>query len=234
MSDYKPVANFYNKKSSNKNYLKIQDTISDFILIEAVRFNQNTWVDTGIKGNLNTEADVIFKLERSAGAGSGAIFGSRGKDQSNQANAFAFGTGSGKNDADSLLYVGFNGSYYNTSSVITLKNWQIKREIRVKKDYIFTKNLETASETILTPSMNDAEFETPTNLLLGGYTTKGNYPSNSIKGLVYLCKIWESNQLIRDFKPAKRKRDNKIGFFDIIENKFYTETPNSTAEFTEE
>lgn len=39
---------------------------------------------------------------------------------------------------------------------------------------------------------------------------------------IYNVKIYSENILIRDYKPCYRKKDNKPGLFDIVNNKFYT------------
>lgn len=46
---------------------------------------------------------------------------------------------------------------------------------------------------------------------------------------VYECKIWESEELIRDFIPCYRKTDNKPGMYDMINGIFYIN--QGTGEF---
>ena len=45
---------------------------------------------------------------------------------------------------------------------------------------------------------------------------------------MYSCKIWDSNTLVRNYIPARRKSDGKIGMYDSINNVF----ANSTGSFT--
>lgn len=46
---------------------------------------------------------------------------------------------------------------------------------------------------------------------------------------IYECKIWENQNMIRDFIPCYRKIDNIAGMFDLVNNVFYTN--NGTGEF---
>ena len=218
-----------NKKATSKSYQKIADKASDFIFLEAVRFTPNTWLDTGLKGNLNTETEFIIQLEEQNVAGSGRIFGSR---QSNSNNTFTMGSYNGKIDIDQKNIFKFNGGSYECGNY-TKYGWTRKRRFTLKKDFFSVFRYDNQSFSEYTFDMNDEPFETPTNLLLGGFCNDGAYPTSSIKGLVYSCKIWESGILKRDFRPAKRKSDNRVGFYEMVEGRFYLETPNSTARFTE-
>ena len=50
------------------------------------------------------------------------------------------------------------------------------------------------------------------------------------KAKLYYCKIYDSsNVLVRDYVPAYRKTDSKPGLYDLLENKFYTNS--GTDEF---
>ena len=61
-------------------------------------------------------------------------------------------------------------------------------------------------------------------------TIKDTTPSFYAKAKIYSCKFYERNDvLVRDFIPARRISDNKIGLYDLIEGKFYTN--NGTGEF---
>lgn len=68
-------------------------------------------------------------------------------------------------------------------------------------------------------NMNNASLSSNLFLLHGyGY----------IKAKVFLLKINDNDELIRDFIPAKRKSDGTIGMYDLIGRKFYT-SPNGVA-----
>lgn len=61
------------------------------------------------------------------------------------------------------------------------------------------------------------------------YTVNGSHNSSySHNGRCYYCRIYDEGNLVRDFVPAKRKSDNKLGMFDLVELKFYTNKGTGT------
>ena len=61
---------------------------------------------------------------------------------------------------------------------------------------------------------------------------KPHYPDNWLPfiGKVYYLNIIENNSMVRNFIPAKRKSDNVLGMYDIVNNVFYTN--DGTGTFT--
>ena len=53
-------------------------------------------------------------------------------------------------------------------------------------------------------------------------------PKWFFKGKLYYIKVISDKQMIRDFTPAKRKSDNVIGLFDLVNQKFYTNAGTGT------
>lgn len=51
------------------------------------------------------------------------------------------------------------------------------------------------------------------------------YGYGNVKGKVYLLRIFDGDVTVRDFIPSRRKSDDMIGMYDLVENKFYT-SPN--------
>ena len=47
-------------------------------------------------------------------------------------------------------------------------------------------------------------------------------------GRIYYCKIWEENELVRDFIPVKRKSDDVLGLYDKTNNTFYINNGTGT------
>lgn len=62
----------------------------------------------------------------------------------------------------------------------------------------------------------NAEWQDENELKLFGLT--GGQDASAI---LYYCKIWEDDVLVRDFVPCYRKSDNAVGLLDKVENKFY-------------
>ena len=82
--------------------------------------------------------------------------------------------------------------------------------------------------------------EMPTNPLhLGTFKAELNNTGITLVGDVYYCKIYDGYTIVRDFVPAIRTSDNKVGFYDFANSKFYTNngsgdftTPNSIETYT--
>lgn len=80
----------------------------------------------------------------------------------------------------------------------------------------------------------------PTNpLYLGTFKAELNHTGITLVGDVYYCKIYDGYTIVRDFVPAIRTSDNKVGFYDFANSKFYTNngsgdftTPNSIETYT--
>lgn len=67
-------------------------------------------------------------------------------------------------------------------------------------------------------------------LYLGTYGGEPNNTEVTLVGDVYSCKIYDDYTLVRDFVPAIRTSDNKVGFYDFANSKFYTN--NGSGDFT--
>lgn len=69
---------------------------------------------------------------------------------------------------------------------------------------------------VLKQTCTPAEWVDENELKLFGLT--GGQDASAI---LYYCKIWEDDVLVRDFVPCYRKSDNAVGLLDKVENKFY-------------
>ena len=56
---------------------------------------------------------------------------------------------------------------------------------------------------------------------------KNNEEHSNYKARLKTAQIYKNDILVRDYVAAKHKKDNKVGLFDKVENKFYT-SPNGT------
>lgn len=56
---------------------------------------------------------------------------------------------------------------------------------------------------------------------------KTDQEHSNYKARLKTAQIYKNDVLVRDYVAAKRKKDNKVGLFDKVENKFYT-SPNGT------
>ena len=77
---------------------------------------------------------------------------------------------------------------------------------------------------------NYANFTTPGNAYI--FNASGTYPAGYTNASMrlYYCKIWDGDDLVRNFVPCYRKSDNVIGLYDLANNEFYTNA--GTGDFT--
>lgn len=75
----------------------------------------------------------------------------------------------------------------------------------------------------------ETSFTTNSTIYLFGVNQQGTLISANNTGLaIYSCKIYKNNILVRDFVPCYRKKDNEIGMYDLVEDKFYINLGNGT------
>lgn len=74
-----------------------------------------------------------------------------------------------------------------------------------------------------------SNFTTPNNAYL--FNCSGTYPTNyNLASMrLYSCKIYDGDNLIREFIPCYHKEYNEIGLYDLVNNIFYTNI--GTGEF---
>ncbi|MBP9999614.1 MAG: InlB B-repeat-containing protein [Proteobacteria bacterium] len=66
---------------------------------------------------------------------------------------------------------------------------------------------------------------------VAGATSTASYAA-PIGTRIYYLKIYENNNLVHHFVPAKRSSDNAIGVYDVVENEFLTNAIANTGSFT--
>lgn len=82
------------------------------------------------------------------------------------------------------------------------------------------------AETIVTAKEIET-LEALYTVYLFACNTKGATLQSSCR--IYSCKIWGNGVLVRDFIPCYRKSDNKVGMYDLVTEKLYTNA--GTGEF---
>lgn len=67
--------------------------------------------------------------------------------------------------------------------------------------------------------------------LFGVYQNGESSASLLAEAYIYGAKIWENDVLVRDFIPCYRNSDWRAGFYDIVNDVFYTNASSSSADF---
>lgn len=191
--------------------------------IEYLQTDGESWIDTGIIGDLNTAFQIkaqAVNINRQE-----VLFGSRASASSRVISVIF-----PANTDLKACAVDF-GNYSQTRIIPTDFNANSVLEIYNSKDYRYVKDLTTGNITEATTTYSTS-FTTPTNLYIAhktsGFVSDTHF---NFKGKIFYCKIWENNILVRNFIPVKRNSDNVLGMYDTVNKIFYTNagTGNFTA-----
>lgn len=176
----------------------IKDNIINYQKLEYIQTTGTQYIDTGIKCKSSLKFQTKFSTTNLSG---GTFFGNKGSGERNAFRFFATNSsnrwyldfGSGEN---------LNRIYGGSAAINTL--YEVEIGNRYIKDVITGNNIISSSSVTFSDK------------------TYNFFISNSNESLtIYYCKIWDSDNLVRDFVPVKRKSDNVIGMFDKISNTFF-------------
>ena len=118
------------------------------------------------------------------------------------------------NNANKInLYVYASGQKVIQGDAVDLN----KHTIEYKNKHMYIDSVDKGSFTVTLS-------ETTGNVYIGSYG--GNY---FFQGKVFSCRLYDGdNNLIRNFIPAKRNKDNVIGMYDTVNRVFYTNSGTGT------
>ena len=187
----------------NNKYQIIDNNLSEYTqleYIESTSFTHNTnYIDTGFKPNQDTSIEMtVYSVYNDYDA----LYGSSPLFSCQRES----GTGTNNifnkwNNAVTMMYV-------DDSKPFTIKQF---------------KNIFYINNTAM--SIQTATSWSDTNNLRLFSITDGD--RDGIFKL-FSCQIYDGNNKIRDFIPAKRNSDNVIGLYDKLNNKFYTNSGTGT------
>lgn len=127
------------------------------------------------------------------------------------------------------------GGDYKVQSNLNLPNetfdWTQKNNIKTK---INNNKYELYINDVKEKEVAIQDFSYTANLYLFGFYMNGSVTTRGAKFRFYKCKIYDDDILIRDFIPVKRKVDNVIGMYDLVEGKFYGNNGTGTFPATKE
>ena len=117
-----------------------------------------------------------------------------------------------------LSFVKSSSTYQFVSgnSSVSSQSWDNKLHLiyaNKNKLYIDNEEIYTASTEPIISQNNVYLFATNTTGTVG-------FGGGSLK--MYYFKIWNNDTLVRDYIPCYRTSDGVIGLYDLVENKFYT------------
>jgi len=184
---------------------------SEYTQVDYIESSGTQYIDTGIKGNQDMKVNLDFEATNFSYAGNKTIIGGR---KSSIIKHYAITMSPGD---EPYLYSGYNN--------VTQKGEQIslntKYNVFKDKNITYLDNTEMANTTYAT-------FETPTNMYIFAMNEGGAKFYSSIK--LFTLKIYNDNELVRNFIPCYRNSDNEVGLYDIVNDVFYTN--QGTGAFT--
>lgn len=214
------IINITKAKANSLNYLKAFGKCEQIRLpvgyqqVEYIESTGTQWIDTGLKMYNNSEIDLCFSFDDIPQDCS--IFGSR-----DSATVNNFEIASSKPAFP--LYLDFGN--YNTSRAT-----YSGATINTKYICIISKSLRAVydeNRTLLARNTTLISADNVTRLNARIFDTAGGFSTNKLKGKVYYCKIWNGENLIRNFIPCKNP-SNVAGMYDTVNKVFYTNAGTGT------
>lgn len=188
---------------------------------QEVAFLCTRWMDQGYintgylpRANSRYEMDAWFSEWASEKRGGWRIpFGSRSYDGSPDSFAFAI-----RNDSDMRIRVNVYGQWpYGPNNDVMMYD----RDVHITYNdenhrAVWTDGIDTVTLTLPT-TPTDSSY--PLYLFtMNNWGSPGDYYCSGMK--LYRFKIYESDVLVHDYIPCRRKSDNVTGLYDIIANTF--------------
>lgn len=177
--------------------------------LEYIEGTGTQWIDAGVKANQDTKAEIKFEITGNA-TGYGAVFGSRTSYNNNAFNVW------------SKCGNGNIGANYCKAGAI---NSTIAQATNVTYYITLEKNKLSVNGNVTTFAQN-TNFTTPGNIYLfniyGGDAISTGTSNRILIGKVYSFKLYNSDIIIRNMIPSKRKSDNVIGMYDLVSKNFFT------------
>ena len=190
----------------NKISFELSNTDVTYTEVDHITAKQYQYIDTGFMPSNNTKVEVDFMQTAKNSSRLGIVVGLEdprfilGTDTTSNKLRYDFGS--------------VKEQYTEDNSYPILNNRYV---MMLDKGKCYVDGVELVD---LDMSSSSNEFQATSSLWL--FADSG-YNQNSVKfiGNMYSAKIWENDELVRDFIPVKRDYDGVYGMLDRVENKFY-------------
>lgn len=174
-------------------------------MIEYINFTGGQIINSGVVPTRDTTTQVTFKTSTDGKW----LFGSR--TSYNATDTYAM-----------HLYTERNSLWYQIASASTpQQSYNFsgnKVTVKVDKNYMWVNGTQLNSTAFSSSGFTTSSWP----LYFGGINENGSGTDRPFTGQIYDIKIWQSTTLVRDFVPVVRNSDRVAGFYDKVENKFYT------------
>ena len=188
-----------NSIGDNLEYVKTK-LPSEYQEVEYIESTGTQYIDTGYKANNNSSVEIEVS-DMVINDQYVAIFGAR---ESNLNQFWVFFT-----QNTHIIKARYNNQ---TSTGVPINNYT---KINLDKNKFFVND-----ELKFEFEKQDFSCNYDLYLFCVNNLDSVQYLNNSVR--IYSCKIYDNNNLVRDFVPCYRKSDNVIGMYDLANNIFYT------------
>lgn len=200
-----------NKPELRMMYWKGDRLPAEYQELSYIESTGTQWIDTGIKTGTNIKIDFEYEATAFNGSTFCAPMSAR---VSNLSNSISYGF----NYLDTYASFGNNAEMQIIPTVSLGEKYHIVQD----KTALYTNDVKTPYKSGQTTT-----FTTLLNLYLFARNNKGSV-GNYFWGKIYYAKIWDNNNLVRNFIPCFRKSDNAVGMYDTVGGKFYTNSGTGT------
>ena len=182
------------------------DGTQEPIELEYIMSTGSQFISTGFTPDSNTHVEMVVAFMNNA---TGHLFGSIYKNEKEK-----------QEDPDTFTYYdimydkGLFTFGYNQDNSKTLSIPQTVSKLKID----LNKNKLTINGQSI--EYEPSEFKMKNNMALLTYTKDGFFQSPGIAAVLYSCKIWDNNKLIRDYVPYQNKLGD-IGLWDRVNSVFY-------------
>lgn len=173
--------------------------------------NSSTWIDTGIKDDVD---DMEYEVRVKPSSGSWYILQSR-----ENANASIYGI-SGSNSGNKINFgaggIGFSTPLTSSITRDTSHTYTVKGSHKNGVGTLYVKDETTGDEETLTATYNTNNYVVaPTNI--GVWGNGSNFVSNG--NYIYYARVKKQGVVVFDYVPSKNT-SNVAGFGDLVSNQF--------------
>ena len=183
--------------------------LSDYTQLEYIESTGTQYIDTEYKHNTSKTKYSMEVSITSTPNMYNALFGARTEHDSN--DAYYVGI---TNNTNHTTYTCIGGT-----KVDPISGFNINFNTKYKIDIDPTRGI-TVNNTLYS-IIYKSSITSSYNAYIFGFNTN-NSINETVNMKLYSFKIYNDNNLVRDFIPVKRKSDNVLGLFDKVNNGFYT------------
>lgn len=173
---------------------------SGYTELEYIQSSGTQYIDTGFKPSGNSGIVVDYQQVGTI-AYQDPLFGAR---QSSNNTAFSMWLSS------NVTYPQYGNVSYDAKPISINNNTRLI--------YKLDKGIASCGDK--TVSFSQLSFTSSYNLVLFSVNTGGTVDTRRISGKLYNCKIYDNNEIVRDFIPCKNP-SGVIGLYDTVNSQFY-------------